>query len=283
MRLHFLACIAAALIVNVAPAAANICAIDRVVRGAKEVTILFQRSANYGYTILVSDPKGRAIFSEGEWTPYFVGINGAVLHERGQSEVQTRSYMRLPEGMTLVLSDHHSGCRADFTHDGQHLRIRRDNSEHLVPIEIPEQILSPHAAIRASPGERFQSIPAEQVLPLVSAGACGCIALPKEGSHTQENVLLSIGSGDGPALIRVDNETITLPRRSSSKGRKTFVNEYGDQKLRLITYTKHVNYEKVCNLYPDPPTEGSCFVGKVTALLRGQSFMKKIVQICGCP
>lgn len=99
----------------------------------------------------------------------------------------------------------------------------------------------------------------------------------------QENVLFSTGSGYGPALIRVGNETLTLPRRGSSKGRKTFVNEYGDETVRLVTRVQDANYKKVCNRYPDPPTEGSCFVGKVTARLKGLSFVKKIVQICGCP
>ena len=140
MRLRLLASMAAALVVIATSAAANVCAIDRVVQGAREVTILFQRSANYGYSIVVLDAMGRAIFSEREWVPYFVGINGVVVHERGQSEVQTRPYMRLPIGMTLVLSDHHSGCRADFTKDGRQLRIQRDNSVHLVSIEMPEQI-----------------------------------------------------------------------------------------------------------------------------------------------
>ena len=101
---------------------------------------MFQRSANYGYGILVLDAKGRAISSEREWVPNFVGINGVVVHERGQSEVQTRLYMRLPIGMTLVLSDHHFGCRADFTEDGRQLRVRRHNSVHFVSVEMPEKI-----------------------------------------------------------------------------------------------------------------------------------------------
>ena len=99
----------------------------------------------------------------------------------------------------------------------------------------------------------------------------------------RENVLFSTGSGEGPALIRVDNETLTLPRRGPSNGRKTFVNEYGGEKLRLVTRTQYANCKKVCNLYPDPPTEGSCFVGTIAARLKGQSFVQKIVQICGCP
>ena len=129
----------------------------------------------------------------------------------------------------------------------------------------------------------FQPIPTEQVLSLVSESTCGCIALPRAGPHVQENILFSTGAADGPALIRVGDEMLSLPRKGSSKGRKTFVNEYGDRASQLVTRTRYANYKKICNAYPDPPTEGSCFVGTMTARVKGQTIVTNVVQICGCP
>lgn len=131
---------AAVLFVTSAPMAANVCAIDRVIRGSTEATILFHRSANYSYRILILDAAGRVVPSEREWVPNFVGSNGVVLHERGLHDVQAKPYMRIPLDMTLVLSDNHFGCRANFSDDGRNLRVQRESAVHLIPVEISERI-----------------------------------------------------------------------------------------------------------------------------------------------
>lgn len=140
MRLRPTVFASAVLIVTSAPVAANVCAIDRVIRGAAEATIFFHRSANYGYRILVLDAAGRPVSAEGEWVPNFVGVNGVVLHERGLHEVQAKPFMRLSTNMTLVLSDNHFGCRATFSDDGRHLRVQRESAVHLIPVEMSERV-----------------------------------------------------------------------------------------------------------------------------------------------
>jgi hypothetical protein len=104
-------------------AAANTCGIERVIRSGAELTILFQRSANYFYNIRFQDLARKPLPEpENSWQPYAVGIDGVVLYEKG-NDVKTLPYLRAPLNQVLVLSDHHFGCNARVMEDGQKLRV----------------------------------------------------------------------------------------------------------------------------------------------------------------
>jgi hypothetical protein len=123
IRLRFFA--ASVLSMAVTTVAASTCGIERAILSGSELTILFQRSASYSFHIRLEDIAGKQVQeAEDGWRPVVVGINGIVLFVSGR-DVQTRPYLRAPLNHSLVLSDHHFGCRARMTEDGQTLRVTR--------------------------------------------------------------------------------------------------------------------------------------------------------------
>jgi hypothetical protein len=127
----------------------------------------------------------------------------------------------------------------------------------------------------------LEPIPVEEVLP-IQGKSCGCIAFPRRGPLLPTNVIMSSGSYEGPHLIRSEGVTLSFARAGPPQGKRTFVNKFVAKEMSLISRTREVNYQQACAEYPDPPTEGSCFVGSLTLRADKKSSSVEIVQVCGC-
>lgn len=129
-------------------AAADTCGIKRVILSGGELTVLFERSATYFYNIRFEDFARRPLPElQNSWQPFAVGTNGVVLYDHSDG-VQEMPYLRVPLNQVLVLSDHHFGCTARVTDDGQKLRVEHRggavggaslSSVQEIQIELPGQ------------------------------------------------------------------------------------------------------------------------------------------------
>lgn len=129
-------------------AVANTCGIERAILSGAELTILFHRSENYFYNIRFQDlARKPSPESQNSWQPFAVGINGVVLYEKSH-DVQKLPYLRAPLNQVLVLSDHHFGCTARVTENGQKLRVEHGggtigsamlSSVQEIQIELPNR------------------------------------------------------------------------------------------------------------------------------------------------
>lgn len=126
-----------------------------------------------------------------------------------------------------------------------------------------------------------QPIPIEEVLP-IEGKSCGCIVFPQNSILSANNIIMSSGSYDGPHLLRLNGKTVTFTRKGRPSGNLTYINRYSAGQVQLVTSTRQVEYQKACVSYPNPPSEGACWVGTLKLRSKGASSVTKIVEICGC-
>ena len=126
-----------------------------------------------------------------------------------------------------------------------------------------------------------QPIPLDEVLP-IEGQSCGCIVFPQNNILSANNIIMSSGSYDGPHLLRLNGKTVTFTRQGRPSGNPTYINRYSAGQVQLVTSTRQVKYQKACVSYPDPPSEGACWVGTLKLRSNGASSVTKIVEICGC-
>jgi hypothetical protein len=126
-----------------------------------------------------------------------------------------------------------------------------------------------------------QPIPVDEVLPIEGL-SCGCKVFPQNKMLSATNIIMSSGSYDGPHLLHLNGKTVSFTRKGRPSGNSTFINKYSAGQIQLVTSTRKVKYQKACVSYPDPPSEGSCWVGTLKLRTKGASSMTKIVEICGC-
>ena len=134
----------------------------------------------------------------------------------------------------------------------------------------------------AEPALKLETLPKEELLPIEKN--CGCMMFPRGGPLTKENVLFLIESADGPVLMRVGGKTRSLTSIPNPKGpgKKIYVNEYRGQGIQVKIESRSVSYQKFCSAYPEPPTEGTCFLGTLKASSAQGTAQQEIVEICGC-
>lgn len=146
MRIQLQLCLAGALAVALTSAGANTCGIERVVRSGSELTVLFNASQSYFYYIDFRPSSAKSCPGPtNDWQPFAVATPGEVLYENCKA-VLKRPYLRMPADAVLVLSEHHYGCNAAVTADGQKLRVKHGggmvgsadlSSVQEIEIEVP--------------------------------------------------------------------------------------------------------------------------------------------------
>ena len=127
----------------------------------------------------------------------------------------------------------------------------------------------------------LQPLLPEWIRPL-EVGGCSCSTFRAKKLLSIDRVLLSAGGFRDPARIRIDKKNIEVPHRAFSKSKGTLIHRYSDDSIALLLQTKQVEYEPSCATYANPPSEGSCFSGKLSITYEGKKYTVPITQICGC-
>ena len=127
----------------------------------------------------------------------------------------------------------------------------------------------------------LQSLPPEWIRPL-EAGGCSCSTFRTEKLLSIDRVLLSMGGFRDSARIRIDNKNIELTHSKFSQSKGTLIHRYSGESIALLLQTKQVDYGQFCATYANPPSEGSCFSGRLLITYEGKKHTVPITQICGC-
>jgi len=135
--------------------------------------------------------------------------------------------------------------------------------------------------LAASDNLKLQPLPQAEV-PTITGQFCGCITFPKGAPLTDENIIMSSGSYDGPNLVRIAGTTRSLNRVAPSLGHNPYVNKFASDTLRITARTHEVKYQDYCSTYSDPPPHGSCFLGMLIVKDGRNSSNLKILELCGC-
>lgn len=132
------------------------------------------------------------------------------------------------------------------------------------------------------------SMPQEWVFPLAgSQPSCGCSSFNRSNALTETNVIASKGAfGEDPKAtlrVRVSGKDVEVKRTSHKKvSRDTFVSSFSNKEVRITFRESQVDYGKYCAAYEDPPTHGSCFIGRLSATQSKVSQSVPIITVCGC-
>ncbi|HYB99903.1 MAG TPA: hypothetical protein VEC57_12300 [Candidatus Limnocylindrales bacterium] len=127
---------------------------------------------------------------------------------------------------------------------------------------------------------QLSPLPVEQVHPL-EGKHCSCVVFRRDKALTPRNVLFTTGPYDGPARLRLRDQTVELRRKGSPEGTDPVRNTYSNDTVTVVTLSRQVPYES-CADYPTPPTQGSCFTGTLTVRQGADHLSIPMVQICGC-
>jgi hypothetical protein len=82
--------------------------------------------------------------------------------------------------------------------------------------------------------------------------------------------------------VSLSGRDVELKQRSSRKSKGAFVNTFELGNTKVSFRETQTNYQKHCRGYEDPPSEGSCFIGTLSASAGTRKQTYTIVSVCGC-
>ena len=111
---------------------------------------------------------------------------------------------------------------------------------------------------------------------------CSCSGYREGDTPGLGNVLFSTGHGKVPARLNLNGTVMSLKQAAAPSGTTTYVNKYESTDVQVSTSTRQVSWDAHCARYPDPPSHGTCFIGRMTVTQKWESVTVPIVFVCGC-
>lgn len=136
------------------------------------------------------------------------------------------------------------------------------------------------AVAQAEDKFNISPLPTDKAYELHQAQGCSCSLFRRGTNQNPENVLLSVIPDE--SRIYLNDKTISLIRTAPPTGKNTFINHYKGDNVFVTTKMHQVDYGKFCSEYTDPPTEGSCFAGKLSVKYKNSFKSFQIIGVCGC-
>jgi hypothetical protein len=126
---------------------------------------------------------------------------------------------------------------------------------------------------------RIKPLEIESVFP-ITGGDCACSFFEAGPTLSFEQVLLSTTSTDARAMVSGSVRTLHQIARTEAGDR--WINTYGVDDTRITVESTEVPFTDSCAHYPNPPSDGSCFVGELHVVSGGISQSVPVVGVCGC-
>jgi hypothetical protein len=126
---------------------------------------------------------------------------------------------------------------------------------------------------------RVSYLSEDKIFPLFSEH-CSCMTFPQDAQLTDKSIIFSATPYIGN--IRLNNKDYQLPHKSRTNDGERYTNILGEKDILVSLEMVQVSYKQVCSAYPDPPTHGSCFTGKMRIDMRNRVASIPVIQLCGC-